>query len=162
MMRVLVVENEPELLESICRVLRAEGYAVCPAGNGQVGLYYALNCDYDAIILDAMLPYLDGWAVLERLRSSKPTPVLMLTAQDQPRSKEPGLQADDHLVKPFDLKELPAHLGAIIRRRAQESRQVIDPGAVTATDADVGSKSEANHHPVYFINWAKYVVSGGK
>src|SRR5258706_5267748 len=79
-MRLLVVEDEPDLLRSLAQALREEGYAVDTAANGEDGLFNAESCDYDAIVLDVMLPKLDGWQVLARLRQSKKTPVLMLTA----------------------------------------------------------------------------------
>ena len=107
-MRILVVEDEPRLQRSLARALREEGYAVDTASAGDDGLYKAESCDYDAIVLDIMLPRLDGWEMLERLRKQKQTPVLMLTARDAPRDRVRGLDtgADDYLVKPFDLPEL--------------------------------------------------------
>lgn len=131
-MKILVVEDERDLLERICQALRKEGYSLDAAGNGQVGLYYALNFDYDAIILDVMLPYLDGWALLEQLRRTKLTPVLMLTAPDQIRDQLHGLSVgvDDYVVKPFDCAELCARLRAIMSRHASQGRNVIEIGDV--------------------------------
>ena len=122
-MRVLVVEDEPRLLRSLAKALREEGYAVDTAEAGDEGLYKAENYDYDTIVLDIMLPRLDGWEVLERLRKKKQTPVLMLTARDATRDRVRGLDtgADDYLVKPFDLTELLARLRALIRRAAGQS-----------------------------------------
>jgi two-component system, OmpR family, response regulator len=119
-MRVLLVEDEPRLARSLARALREEGYAVDAALAGDDGLHQAESCAYDAIILDVMLPKLDGWQVLERLRRVKTTPVLMLTARDATRDRVRGLDsgADDYLVKPFDLSELLARLRALIRRSA--------------------------------------------
>jgi len=85
-MRILVIEDEPDLLASLAKALREEGYAVDTAADGEDGLYKAESWDYDALVLDVMLPGLDGWAVLQRLRQSKKTPVLMLTARDTPRA----------------------------------------------------------------------------
>jgi len=106
-MRVLIVEDEPDLLASLAQALREEGYAVDTADNGDDGLFNAEGTDYDAIILDVMLPGLDGWEILKRLRKTKKTPVLMLTARDQTRDRIKGLDtgADDYVVKPFDLGE---------------------------------------------------------
>jgi two-component system OmpR family response regulator len=117
-MRILVVEDEPDLLRSLARALREEGYAVDTAADGEEGLYKAESWGYDAVVLDVMLPRLDGWAVLERLRQSKKTPVLLLTARDASRDRVRGLDtgADDYVVKPFDLPELLARLRALIRR----------------------------------------------
>ena len=119
-MRILVVEDEPDLLRSIAQALREEGYAVDTAGNGEDGLFSAENSDYDAVVLDVMMPKMDGWEMLARLRKSKKTPVLMLTARDQSRDRVRGLDtgADDYVVKPFDLPELFARLRALIRRSA--------------------------------------------
>src|SRR3954463_16024642 len=117
-MRILVVEDEPDLLNGLARALRDEGYAVDTATNGEDGLFSAECIDYDAIVLDVMMPKLDGWEVLSRLRKQKKTPVLMLTAKDQSRDRVRGLDngADDYVVKPFDLSELLARLRALIRR----------------------------------------------
>jgi two-component system OmpR family response regulator len=119
-MRILVIEDEADLLASLAKALREEGYAVDTAADGEEGLYKAESWDYDAIVLDVMLPKLDGWTILRRLRASKKTPVLMLTARDAARDRVRGLDtgADDYVVKPFDLEELFARLRALIRRAA--------------------------------------------
>ncbi len=131
-MRLLIVEDEPDLLAGLLRALRKQGYAVDSAADGEEGLYKATSADYDAIILDVMLPLLDGWELLARLRQTKSTPVLMLTARDGSADRVRGLDtgADDYLVKPFDIPELYARLRAIIRRGSQQSRPVLDLGAV--------------------------------
>src|SRR6516162_1851204 len=79
-MRVLVVEDEPDLLASLLKAVREDGYAADGAADGEEGLYKAENYDYDAVLLDIMLPRLDGWELLRRFRKKKRTPVLMLTA----------------------------------------------------------------------------------
>ena len=131
-MRILIVEDEPDLLASLARALREEGYAVDTAADGEDGFYKAESCDYDAIVLDVMLPKLDGWEILRRLRKTKKTPVLMLTAKDQSRDRVKGLDtgADDYVVKPFDLHELFARLRALIRRRANKTTNVLEIGSV--------------------------------
>ena len=131
-MRILVVEDEPRLLRNLAKGLREEGYAVDTADAGDDGLYKAENYDYDAIVLDVMLPRLDGWELLERLRNQKQTPVLMLTARDAHQDRVRGLDtgADDYLVKPFDLSELLARLRALIRRSAGLARPLIEMGDV--------------------------------
>src|SRR5207253_10009769 len=131
-MRVLVVEDEPRLLRNLAKALREEGYAVDTADAGDEGLYKAESCDYDAVVLDGMLPRLDGWALLERLRKQKQTPVLMLTARDATHDRVRGLDigADDYLVKPFDLTELLARLRALIRRSAGQARSRIELGTI--------------------------------
>jgi two-component system OmpR family response regulator len=136
-MRILIVEDEPDLLQGLARALREEGYAVDTADNGEDGLFSAESNDYDAIILDVMLPKLDGWQILARLRKTKKTPVLMLTARDQSRDRVRGLDtgADDYVVKPFDLPELLARLRALIRRVTNQTRAVIEIGQVTIDTA---------------------------
>lgn len=132
-MRILVVEDEPRLLRNLAKALREEGYAVDTAEAGDDGLYKAENYNYDAILLDVMLPRLDGWTVLEKLRKHKPTPVLMLTARDAHKDRVRGLDtgADDYLVKPFDLSELLARLRALIRRTAGQAKPLIVLGDVS-------------------------------
>ncbi|MGH7992804.1 MAG: response regulator transcription factor [Limisphaerales bacterium] len=131
-MRILIVEDEPDLLRSLIQALREEGYAVDGANNGEDGLFSAESYDYDAIVLDVMLPKLDGWEILKRLRKTKQTPVLMLTARDQSRDRVKGLDtgADDYVVKPFDLPELFARLRALIRRSANQTTNVVEIGDV--------------------------------
>jgi two-component system OmpR family response regulator len=131
-MRILIVEDEPDLLRSLAQALREEGYAVDAASNGEDGLFNAESYDYDAIVLDVMLPKLDGWEILKRLRKTKKTPVLMLTARDQSRDRVRGLDigADDYVVKPFDLPELFARLRALIRRSANKTTNIIEIGDV--------------------------------
>src|SRR5439155_1224133 len=147
-MRVLVVEDEPKLLRNLAKALREEGYAVDTAQAGDDGLYKAENYDYDAVVLDVMLPQLDGWEVLVRLRKLKRTPVLMLTARDATEDRVKGLDtgADDYLIKPFDLTELFARLRALIRRAAGKSSSLIKLGEVAI---DPRSRSVTrNDHPV--------------
>ena len=127
-MRILVVEDEPRLLRNLVKALREEGYAVDAAGDGEDGLFKAGSFNYDAIILDVMMPKLDGWGMLEQLRRKKRTPVLMLTARDSHGDRVKGLDtgADDYLVKPFDLSELLARLRALIRRSANQTNSKIE------------------------------------
>lgn len=131
-MRILVVEDEPRLVRSLAKALREEGYAVDTAETGADGLYKAETCNYDTIVLDVMLPKLDGWEVLRRLRKKKQTPVLMLTAKDTSQDRVHGLDigADDYLVKPFDLPELLARIRALIRRTAGQASSQIQLGDV--------------------------------
>ena len=131
-MRLLIVEDEPRLLRSLERGFRDEGYAVDTAADGEEGIFKAENYDYDAILLDVMLPKLDGWEVLARLRKQKATPVLMLTARDSPADRVRGLDtgADDYVPKPFDLTELLARVRALIRRSANRTTNKITLGDV--------------------------------
>ncbi|MBS0263016.1 MAG: response regulator transcription factor [Planctomycetes bacterium] len=145
-MRVLIVEDEPDLLRVLVADLEEEGYAVDAAADGVDGLDKAQAWDYDAIVLDVMLPKKNGWQVLTQLRESKSTPVLMLTARDATADRVRGLDtgADDYLVKPFELAELHARLRALIRRAAGQSRPVILIGeiAVDTVSKTVRRKDE--------------------
>jgi two-component system OmpR family response regulator len=136
-MRVLVIEDEPDLLDVLAQALRETGYAVDEASDGKTGLFKATGNDYDAIILDLMLPGLSGLDVLKELRRTKPTPVLILTARDATPDRVKGLDAgaDDYLTKPFELVELQARLRALIRRSAGQAEAKIMVGAVTLDTA---------------------------
>lgn len=119
-MRVLLVEDSPRLQKSIGKALRLSGYAVDVSGDGENGLWLAEANDYDAMILDIMLPKLDGLVVLGRLRRKRrQTPILLLTARDTVEDRVGGLQAgaDDYLVKPFALQELLARVQVLCRRQ---------------------------------------------
>jgi two-component system OmpR family response regulator len=131
-MRLLVVEDDPDLLAGLLQALRKEGYAVDSAADGEIGLYKAISNDYDAIVLDVLIPRLDGWQLLTRLRETKVTPVLMLTALDNSDDRVRGLDigADDYLGKPFDVPELLARLRALIRRSARQPLPTIELGNV--------------------------------
>ncbi len=131
-MRVLVVEDEPDMRNAVAMYLREGGYSVDTAAEGRDGLFKAQTWDYDAIVLDVMLPLLDGWNILGELRKSKSTPVLMLTARDAVQDRIRGLDsgADDYLVKPFVLSELVARVRALIRRAAGKTQSVITIGEV--------------------------------
>ncbi|MCZ6792491.1 MAG: response regulator transcription factor [Planctomycetota bacterium] len=136
-MRVLLVEDEPYLSQALRKSLRDEGYAVDVADDGEEGLYKATTWEYDAIVLDIMLPGRNGLSVLGELRRSRSTPVLLLTAKDSLKDRVAGLDqgADDYLVKPFDLEELLARLRALIRRSAGEPNPTMEIGDVTIDTA---------------------------
>lgn len=131
-MRALVVEDQPDLLRTLARTLRENGYAVDESEDGEDGLSKALDIAYDVILLDVMLPRLDGWAFLKRLRGTRETPVLMLTARDAVADRIRGLDdgADDYLTKPCDLDELLARLRALVRRSAGRSTSSLELGVV--------------------------------
>jgi two-component system OmpR family response regulator len=131
-MRLLIVEDEPDLLRSLALAMREEGHAVDEAEDGEEGLYKALHADYDAVVLDLMLPVLDGFEVLKRLRQKQRTPVLILTARGRVDDRVRGLDAgaDDYLAKPFDLRELSARLRALQRRAAGGAASEIDLGGI--------------------------------
>lgn len=131
-MRLLVVEDERDLLQALEKALQEEGYAVDTASDGEDGLFKASSWDYDAVVLDLMLPKLDGWELLERLRHIKTTPVLVLTARDAMPDRVKGLDtgADDYLVKPFERLELLARIRALVRRSAGQAVSVLEIGDV--------------------------------
>ena len=131
-MKVLLVEDEEDLLQVISTALRESGFSVDLAADGAEGLAKAEGEDYDAVVLDLMLPRLDGWTVLTELRKTKTTPVLILTARDAVADRVEGLNrgADDYLTKPFDLEELIARLRALIRRSVGSPAPVITLGSV--------------------------------
>jgi DNA-binding response OmpR family regulator len=118
-MRILLVEDEPEAAKLLAKGLREQSYAVDIAADGRAAAFRARTTDYDAIILDVMLPYRDGLSVCRELRAEGASvPILMLTARDAVQARIAGLDsgADDYITKPFDFDELLARLRAIIRR----------------------------------------------
>nr|WP_315400490.1 heavy metal response regulator transcription factor [uncultured Duganella sp.] len=126
-MKILVVEDEPKAGDYLVKGLRESGYVAELARNGVDGLALALAHDYDLIVLDVMLPQLDGWAVLARLRERKHTPVLFLTARDDVVDRVKGLElgADDYLVKPFAFAELLARIKTLMRRGPVREADVV-------------------------------------
>jgi two-component system OmpR family response regulator len=142
-MRILVVEDETRMAALLKRGLEEEGHTVDVATTGTDGLYYASEYEYDAVVLDAMLPEMDGFEVCRQMRAgSRWAPVLMLTARDAVSDRVRGLDAgaDDYLVKPFAFAELAARLRALLRRGAAERPTaltvgdlVLDPAARTVT-----------------------------
>lgn len=117
-MRILVIEDEAKLADYVKRGLSEDGYTVDVARDGIEGRYLATEGDYQLIVLDIMLPGVDGFGVLAALREKRNTPVLMLTARDLVEDRVRGLQAgaDDYLVKPFAFSELLARVAALLRR----------------------------------------------
>jgi DNA-binding response OmpR family regulator len=134
MMRILLVEDEAYLARTIARVLGEEGYAAETAGDGRSGLARALSEDFDLVIVDWMLPDLDGLQVVRRMRAAgMGVPALMLTARGQVEDRVEGLDAgaDDYLTKPFALPELLARVRALTRRpRTEHADPVIRAGDV--------------------------------
>ena len=123
-MKILIVEDEPKTGDYLRQGLREAGFAVDLVTNGIDGLHYGLDGNHDLVILDVMLPGLDGWQVLQNLRSrGRQMPVLFLTARDQVEDRVKGLElgADDYLVKPFSFAELLARVRTILRRGRNSS-----------------------------------------
>lgn len=130
-MRLLVVEDNRNLVGNLFEYFEARGHEMDAAPDGIVGLHLAVTQHYDAIILDWMLPRLDGRALLQRLREHAiDTPVIMLTARDELPDKIAGFRAgaDDYLTKPFHLEELLARLRALIRRASGQASAVLQCG----------------------------------
>ena len=126
-MKILIIEDEVKTIDYLKRGLTEQGYSVDAATDGLDGLHLASTGDYDAIILDIMLPGLDGISLLKSLRPSNNTPVIMLTAKDTVASRLEGFQAgaDDYLVKPFSFLELLARLQVITKRvRTKEQTNI--------------------------------------
>jgi len=147
-MRVLLVEDSTRLQAAVARGLRRSGYAVDVTGNGEEGLWLATSNEYDVVILDLMLPGLDGLTVLERLRGQeRAAHVLVLTARDTVDDRVRGLQAgaDDYLVKPFALEEMLARVQALCRRsyRRKNPRIEIGGGLLIDTAARTASRDGA-------------------
>ena len=137
-MRLLVVEDEVKMAGLLKRALDEEGYAVDVTGSGEEALWLGTENPYDAIVLDLMLPDVDGFAVCRGLRErGRWMPVLMLTARDAVRDRVAGLDAgaDDYLTKPFSLAELLARLRALIRRGATERPSVLRVGDLSVDPA---------------------------
>ena len=127
-MRVLLIEDYAPIRRSIAQALQEEGFAVDATGDGEEGLWYAKTNEHDVILLDLMLPKLDGLALLRELRASGSTAhVLVVTAKDTLEDRLTGLDlgADDYLVKPFALAELLARVRALVRRKYQAKSPVI-------------------------------------
>ena len=130
-MRVLVVEDAKDMNRLIVKTLTRAGYSVDGCYNGEEALDFLAGAEYDAILLDVMMPKLDGYALLEKLRSQgMDTPVLFLTARDAISDRVKGLDlgADDYLVKPFDFEELLARIRAMTRKKAGKRSNVFTLG----------------------------------
>ena len=127
-MRILIIEDEYSLADALREILKKEKYTVDILDNGEDGLYQALTGIYDAVLLDVMLPQMNGFKVLENMRAEGiKTPVLMLTAKSELDDKVQGLDcgADDYMTKPFQTKELLARLRAITRRKGEIESSII-------------------------------------
>jgi len=129
-MKVLVIEDEAALRRTLGRALREEGYVVEETGEGAEALLWVRHTEFDLIVLDVMLPQVDGWEILRAVRKRGDTPVLMLTARDAVADRVRGLDlgSDDYLVKPFELPELLARVRALVRRAARQPQPAIDLG----------------------------------
>ncbi len=137
-MRILVVEDEQALQDQLHRQLTGAGYVVDVAGDGEEGLYYGREYDYDAAVIDLGLPKMDGSELIATLRAEERRfPVLILTARGHWQDKVSGLEAgaDDYLTKPFHMEELLARLNALVRRAAGYASPVISEGPISLDTA---------------------------
>src|SRR5919109_1228580 len=149
-MRVLLVEDDANTAQSIELIIKSEGYIVDTTDLGEDGLEIGKLYDYDIIILDLMLPDIDGYEVLRRLRSARvKTPILILSglAELDNKLKGLGFGADDYLTKPFDKRELVARINAVVRRAKGHSQSIIKTGKLTV-NLDTRTV-EANGQPVH-------------
>ena len=149
-MRILIVEDYEPLQKSLEQGLREAGFAVDVTGDGKEGLWYAMGNEYDVIILDIMLPNLNGLAILKKLRAAgKQNHVLILTAKDALTDKIEGLDhgADDYLVKPFAFGELLARVRALLRRGYQKKNPEIVVEDMRIDPA--GKQVSRDNHPIH-------------
>ena len=143
-MKILMIDDEKRLREAVARILKASHYQVSLASDGEEGLEYALSGSYDIIILDIMLPKLDGISLLRKLREAGiHTPVILLTARGETEDKVRGLDsgADDYLAKPFSTDELLARLRALGRRK----EILLPEGILTAYDVQLHPQTLCLH-----------------
>lgn len=132
-MRLLIVEDEPTLLEQLASLLKNQGYAVDTAADGREGLYYGEEYDYDLAIVDIGLPHINGIELIRQLREKgRRFPILILTARGAWQDKVEGLEAgaDDYLVKPFHNEELSARINALLRRAAGHASPQLQFGPI--------------------------------
>jgi two-component system, OmpR family, response regulator MprA len=134
---VLVIDDDRNITSFLRRALSYSGYEVEIAENGPAGLSLALESPPDLVVLDVMLPGMDGYEVCRRLRAGGPVPILMLTAKDEVPDRVRGLDvgADDYLVKPFALEELQARIRALLRRREPDAPKQVFQFADLTVDA---------------------------
>ena len=134
MQHILLVDDEKKLTVPLQTAFQRAGYQVSVANDGHTGLSMAIVSDPDVVILDVMMPGLDGWQVCQAIRKNSVVPIIMLTALDDSVDRIRGLElgADDYLVKPFGFEELQAHVKAMLRRvqldRDVDTRQIIEAG----------------------------------
>lgn len=141
-LHVLVIEDNPDLAANVCDFLEAKGHIADVAGDGITGLHLAVTKDYDAIVLDIVLPGMDGLTMCRKFReeAKRNTPVLMLTARDALDDRVAGLEcgADDYVLKPFALRELEARLKALVRRsKSRVTSNVLQVGDLEFDPAQV-------------------------
>jgi two-component system response regulator PhoP len=162
-MRTLIVEDEASLREQLVQHLQAQGYAVDAAQDGEEGLYYGREYDYDAAVIDLGLPKIDGIDLITRLRAEeRGFPILVLTARGHWQDKVQGLEAgaDDYLAKPFQMEELMARMNALIRRSAGYASPVLSQGELQLDTAkkEVRVSGEAVELTAYEYKVLEYLM----
>lgn len=158
MSRILIIEDEKSLSRFVELELQHEGYETEVQFNGRSGLDAALNKNFDAILLDLMLPELNGIEVCRRVREAKTTPIIMMTARDSVMDRVSGLDhgADDYIVKPFAIEELLARLRALLRRIDIESEQkAFQQTTVTYRDITIEKENQVARRDGKIINLTK-------
>ncbi len=157
-MRLLLAEDTAALAASLAQGLREEGYTVDVVGDGESALHLCTELRFDAIVLDRMMPRLDGLSVLRTLRSrGVKTPVLLLTALGEVQDRVDGLDAgaDDYLIKPFAFKELLARLRALVRREFGQTTNTVAVGALVL---DLGARTASVHGKALELTAREYAV----
>jgi len=148
-MKVLLIEDNREISRNIKKYLELDSWTVDIAFDGQTGLDMALRDDYSIVLLDGMLPLLDGFEVCKKIHEKKDLPIIMITARDEVTDTITGLEsgADDYLVKPFDLKELETRMFAVLRRsKKQAFKEIVYENIVINLQQ---RKFEKNGNPVH-------------
>jgi len=169
MSRILVIEDDPSIRQGIVDALEFDGFQTLEAAEGHKGLELSLKCDYDLLLLDLVLPGIEGLDILREIRKLRPTqPVIILTARGAENDRVQGLRlgADDYVVKPFSVKELLARIDAVIRRspeRPVEVEEIEFPGGRAdlnrcAVCRDVFSKDVSRSWPVQDVRRAIQVA----
>lgn len=150
-MKILIIEDNRDLVQVLSEGFAESGFAVDSAYDGFEGLNKIRNSDYDCIVLDIMLPGMDGYEVVKKAREEgKDIPVIMLTAKDTIEDRVEGLDcgADDYLVKPFDFRELAARINAVTRRRSDLKRPVLNCGPLMLDPIARECKAEGETIPL--------------
>ncbi|HIX52445.1 MAG TPA: response regulator transcription factor [Candidatus Lachnoclostridium stercoripullorum] len=157
-MRILIAEDERDLNRLIVKVLEKEGYGVDACFNGKEALYYLENTEYDAAVLDIMMPGMDGLEVLRAVRKKGlDLPIMFLTARDSIADRVTGLDtgADDYLIKPFDFDELLARIRSMTRKRSSHTSSVLTVGNLTL---DTGSHTARRGDRVIDLSAREYAI----
>lgn len=144
-MRILIAEDDPKSLALLKKYLEAQGHSIVPARDGQEALERFLERAPDLVLLDVMMPQVDGWGVLEKIRELSEVPVIMVTIKDSTEDKVRGLSSgvDDYITKPFDLREVEARIEAVMRRYQGSVRIEVGPLVIDDEKKEVTLDGEA-------------------